>query len=62
MCNLAGSSFHPEDTLTVSLTVINTGDVAGAEVVQLYIADQQPGDDRPPQSLKGFKKLWLGAG
>ncbi len=59
---LSGETFHPEDTLTISLSVINTGDVAGAEVVQLYIAAQQPGDDRPPQSLMGFKKLWLEPG
>lgn len=56
---LSGIRFLPEETLTVSLTVVNTGDVAGAEVVQLYIADQQPDDDRPPQSLKGFTKVWL---
>lgn len=59
---LSGEYLHPEQCLTVSLTVVNTGDVAGAEVVQLYIADQEPGDDRPPQSLKGFKKLWLAPG
>jgi len=59
---LGGVSFYPEDTLSVSLTVINTGDVAGAEVVQLYIAEQQPNDVRPPQSLKGFKKIWLAPG
>jgi beta-glucosidase len=59
---LGGVSFFPEDILSVSLTVINTGDVAGAEVVQLYIAEQQPDDDRPLQSLKGFKKIWLAPG
>lgn len=52
----------PDDTLTLSLTVTNSGAVAGAEVVQLYIADHQPGDDRPPQSLKGFTKLHLAPG
>ncbi len=59
---LSGEDLQPEQTLTVSLTVVNTGAVAGAEVVQLYMADQQPGDDRPPQGLKGFKKIWLAPG
>ncbi|MCB1703425.1 MAG: glycoside hydrolase family 3 C-terminal domain-containing protein [Halioglobus sp.] len=52
----------PTDTLTLSLTVTNTGAVSGAEVVQLYVADHDPGDDRPPQSLKGFAKVQLEPG
>jgi len=59
---LSDESLLPEGTLTLSLTLVNTGEVAGAEVVQLYVADQDPGDDRPPQSLKGFKKLRLEPG
>lgn len=59
---LSGESLLPEETLTLSLTLVNTGEVAGAEVVQLYVADQDPGDDRPAQSLKGFKKLRLEPG
>jgi beta-glucosidase len=59
---LSGEYLQPEQTLTVSLTVVNTGAVAGAEVVQLYVADQQPGEDRPPQSLRGFTKIWLAPG
>ena len=38
---LSGERFLPEDTLTVSLTVKNAGAVAGTEVVQLYVANQQ---------------------
>jgi beta-glucosidase len=52
----------PQQTLCLSLTVENTGDRAGAEVVQVYIADRDPGDDRPPQSLKAFRKVWLEPG
>ena len=59
---LSADRLTPEATLAVSLTVTNSGDVAGAEVVQLYIADHAPGDDRPPQSLKGFAKLHLAPG
>lgn len=44
------------------MNLANCGDVAGAEVVQLYITDQQAGADRPAQSLKGFVKVHLEAG
>jgi len=63
-CNLRLSAqrFAQGETLALSLSVANTGAVAGAEVVQLYIADQRPGEDRPRQSLKGFQKVWLEPG
>ena len=51
-----------EDSLQLRCVIRNSGDVAGSEVIQLYIYDQQPGDDRPPQSLKGFRKLCLQPG
>lgn len=50
------------EALTLSFTLANSGPVAGAEVIQLYVVDQAPGDDRPPQSLKGFQKVWLEPG
>jgi beta-glucosidase len=59
---LSAARFRPGDTMAVTLTVINTGKVAGAEVVQLYIAPEQPDDDRPLQVLSGFKKVWLAPG
>ena len=40
----------------------NAGDVDGAEVVQLYIADPQASIDRPAKELKGFEKIYLKAG
>jgi beta-glucosidase len=55
-------TLSPQQVLTVALTVQNTGSRAGAEVIQLYVLDQSPGDDRPPQCLKGFSKLWLESG
>lgn len=57
-----GTTFAAEDTLDVSITLTNSGEVAGAEVVQLYVGDQQAADDRPPQSLKNFQKIHLEAG
>ncbi|PTY36044.1 hypothetical protein BGP77_01605 [Saccharospirillum sp. MSK14-1] len=46
----------------VSVTVTNVGDCAGAEVVQLYIHDQQSTYRRPVHELKGFAKVYLEAG
>ena len=46
----------------VSATLTNTGDVAGAEVVQLYIADTEASVARPSKELKGFEKVYLQPG
>ncbi len=43
----------------VSVTVKNTGSLAGAEVVQLYIEAPQNGLHRPVRELKGFQKVFL---
>ena len=47
---------------TVSATVTNTGSIAGAEVVQLYVAPPQNGLYRPSKELKGFAKVSLQPG
>lgn len=47
---------------TVSATLANTGDVAGAEVVQLYISDVEASVARPAKELKGFAKIYLEPG
>ncbi len=44
---------------TVSVTVANTGAMAGAEVVQLYVRPPQDGIHRPVRELKGFQKVFL---
>ncbi len=46
----------------VSVHVTNTGDVAGAEVVQLYVAPPQTGLFRPIKELAGFERLELNPG
>ena len=58
----AKSSMKADGTLKVTVDVANTGDVDGAEVVQLYIADPESSIDRPVKELKGFEKVWLKAG
>jgi beta-glucosidase len=49
-------------TVTASVTVTNTGNRAGKEVVQLYIHDVVGANTRPVKELKGFQKIELKAG
>ncbi|MDR2606804.1 MAG: glycoside hydrolase family 3 C-terminal domain-containing protein [Treponema sp.] len=61
--NATPVSFDPEKgNLEISLTVRNTGDRAGAEIVQLYIAKGDSSIIRPEKELKGFQKVYLEAG
>jgi beta-glucosidase len=53
---------EPADGWTVSLTVRNTGPVAGAEVVQLYVAPPGQAAPRPPKELRGFARVELQPG
>jgi beta-glucosidase len=46
----------------VKLTVKNTGKVAGAEVVQIYVKQAKPSVERPDKELKAFKKVFLQPG
>ncbi len=55
-------SVTKEDTITFEIPVTNTGKVAGAEVVQLYISDPKCSVLRPVKELKGFKKVYLEPG
>ena len=48
--------------LHVTADVTNTGDRAGAEVVQLYIGDEESSLPRPVKELKGFEKVQLAPG
>jgi beta-glucosidase len=49
-------------TVTVSFNVTNTGNVAGAEVAQLYVSDPSATVKRPERELKGFEKVRLDPG
>lgn len=51
-----------DGTVSYSVTVANTGDRAGAEVVQLYAADPVGEVVRPLKTLIGFVKIPLEAG
>jgi beta-glucosidase len=56
------TSIVQEDSLQVQLRVKNTGEYAGAEVVQVYMGKQHSQIDRPAYELKGFKKVYLQPG
>ena len=47
---------------TVKVRVTNSGSVAGAEVVQVYVKDEQAAVKRPEKELKGFQKVFLKPG
>jgi beta-glucosidase len=57
----SGLRVSPGDKPTVSFTVKNTGDRAGAEVTEVY-AMLPPSTDEPPQRLIGFDKVMLQPG
>lgn len=54
--------FKDVDGITVSVDVTNTGQMAGKEIVQVYVHDRQSGLVRPEKELKGFAKVELQPG
>ncbi|EGW35415.1 uncharacterized protein SPAPADRAFT_58631 [Spathaspora passalidarum NRRL Y-27907] len=50
------------ESLVVKVDVTNTGKVAGAETVQLYIEQANPSINRPVKELKDFAKVFLNPG
>ncbi|HOF86972.1 MAG TPA: glycoside hydrolase family 3 C-terminal domain-containing protein [Armatimonadota bacterium] len=56
---LSAPSIAAGETVTVSVEVRNTGEMAGDEVVQLYLSAEQPAVPAPIRSLKGFRRIHL---
>ena len=52
----------PDETVTFTVDVTNTGSLAGAETIQLYIRDLKSSLPRPVKELKGFSKVYLAPG
>ena len=59
---VSADSIKDTDTLKVSFKIKNTGDRDGAEVAELYVAQENSTIFRPEKELKGFKKVFLKAG
>ena len=56
------ASMTEGDEITFTIPVTNTGSVAGAETVQLYISDLEASVERPVKELKAFQKVFLQPG
>jgi len=53
------ATLGPSDSVMVSFTVKNTGDVTGDEVAQFYIHHVSPAFQRPFKELKDFERIHL---
>lgn len=59
---LSSANLRGNQTLSISVTVSNTGKYDGEEVVQLYIRDLFGKVVRPVKELKGFQKVFIKKG
>ena len=57
--NTNTTSAKDSDAITISVKVKNTGKIAGKEVVQLYVHEQETEIARPENELKHFEKVSL---
>ena len=55
------SSVSPSGSVRATVTVTNTGDVAGDDVVQLYLHDPVASISQPVRRLRGFERVTLAA-
>ena len=60
--SLSANQIGPDEPLTASVTVANTGECAGDEIVQLYGTDCFASHTRPVQELLGFCRVSLQPG
>ncbi|WP_163711315.1 beta-glucosidase BglX [Mangrovibacterium lignilyticum] len=56
------TTFSENDTLTATVSLTNTGGMAGEETVQLYVRDLVATITRPQKELKHFQKVYLKPG
>ena len=56
------NTFGPDETATITLTVKNTGNRDGKEVVELFVSDLQASFTPDVKRLRGFEKIDLKAG
>jgi beta-glucosidase len=60
--SLSAKSLRPNDSIQVTVTVKNTGKVAGDEVVQLYLREAAASITQPVRKLVDFQKVQLEPG
>lgn len=56
---ISKTEIRPDEPVTVSIDVTNTGNREGDEIVQLYIRDEYSSATRPVKELKDFKRVSL---
>lgn len=59
---LSKTAIKKNESVEATVTVANTGEMAGDEVVQLYLTCEATGITTPLYSLKGFKRITLAPG
>ncbi|MGV3530419.1 MAG: beta-glucosidase BglX [Flavisolibacter sp.] len=59
---LSSNSLPRNGKITATVTVTNTGNYDGEEVVQLYVHDKYASVTQPVKKLKGFQKIFLRKG
>jgi beta-glucosidase len=59
---VSARTFKDVDGVTVTVDITNTGKVAGSEILQVYVHDQESGLVRPEKELKGFARVHLQPG
>ena len=59
---LSSNNIKEGEDLVATFKIKNIGDVDGAEIAQLYVADKESTIFRPKKELKGFKKVFLKVG
>ena len=61
---ISQNAITPDDKITLSVDVTNTGDYSGDEVVQIYVRtpDSPASLERPAKRLKGFKRVTIPRG
>jgi beta-glucosidase len=58
----SSASFDARVGVAISAEISNTGNVAGEEVVQMYVRHLNSTVDRPQKELRGFRRIALGPG
>lgn len=60
--SIDAGAFEADGHVRVTVSVANTGERAGSEVIQLYVGDDEASVPRPEKELKAFAKVHLQPG